>query len=502
MNKQLDKQIKGLLIYPPNQLMNIETPRPDGSLGLLYLASSLEANGIQADVLDASVGSPNHSLKNTFYRNIKQENDLTKIGMDFIEIANYVTKNNYNFVGINSNLTPQTRMVFETAKAIKMADPKIKIFSGGINAKSLKERFLKTGYFDGICLTEGELIFPKAVLNGEENTQGFAYLKNGKIRVNPINESCFPKTLDDLCMPAWEKLPFEKYDEIASPHGVDVTGKKSSRYAPIMTSRGCIWNCLYCHNSTEKKDIGKLRKHSIERIIEEVDVLKALGIKKLFFEDDSLLYDKERIKQIFRILKNKNVSIADTNGVNLIDFYLRKGNQWKVDKEYIEILKDSGFEQMVFPVESGSQRILKKYATNKVLLDKMNLPKLMKTMTEMGIRAPVNMMIGFPDESEEEIQQSINLSERLMESGAPYVTFFIPIPFPGSKLYDMAIKGGHLNEDFDTDIFNWKRPVMKNTVVTPKRIEEIRDRANEKVNTKKHLEMRLKQSMGHRWNSN
>jgi len=62
----------------------------------------------------------------------------------------------------------------------------------------------------------------------------------------------------------------------------------------------------------------------------------------------------------------------------------------------------------------------------------------------------------------------------------------------------MAIQGGYLDEDFDPDIMNWKNPVMKNTTVPPKRLEEIRDEANESINTKKHLETRLKQSAGHR----
>ena len=102
--------IKVLLIYPPNQLMDVETPRPDGSLGPLYLASSLEKIGIQADILDASVGSDDFSLKDTFFRRIKQGNGLIRIGMNFNEIADFVVKNNYNFVAISSNFTPQTRM--------------------------------------------------------------------------------------------------------------------------------------------------------------------------------------------------------------------------------------------------------------------------------------------------------------------------------------------------------------------------------------------------------
>jgi UDP-glucose 4-epimerase len=195
--------------------------------------------------------------------------------------------------------------------------------------------------------------------------------------------------------------------------------------------------------------------------------------------------------------------ISNVNGVNLVHFFERSSSlgKWPIDVEYLEILREAGFDQIVFPVESGSPRILKVHATNKVLLDKMDLIKLMGAMTALGIKAPVNMMIGFPDETEGEIQQTIDFARRLKDAGAPYVTFFIPIPFPGSRLHDMAIENGHLDRDFDPDIMNWKRPVMKNTAVPPEKIEEVRDWANEKVNTDAHIRLRLEQSVGYRWRS-
>ena len=52
--------------------MDVETPRPDGSLGPLYLASALEKIGIETDVLDASVGSKECSLKNTFIEELNK----------------------------------------------------------------------------------------------------------------------------------------------------------------------------------------------------------------------------------------------------------------------------------------------------------------------------------------------------------------------------------------------------------------------------------------------
>jgi radical SAM superfamily enzyme YgiQ (UPF0313 family) len=322
--------------------------------------------------------------------------------------------------------------------------------------------------------------------------------KNKEIKINLPDANCFPKSLDELPMPAWEKLPFEKYSQISSPHGVDVT-ENGGKYAPIMTSRGCVWRCLYCHISTEKEDIGNLRTHSIDRVINEVDKLKSLGIERLFFEDDSLFAKKDRAKEIFEKIQSKDISISNVNGVNLIDFYIKDKGGWKVDYKFINTLKKAGFKQMVFPAESGNQRILDKYASGKVRLDKMDLPKLMDALTKEGILSPANMIIGFPDETEKEIKNSLELAKRLRDSGAPYVTFFIPIPFPGSRLYDLAIREGYLKEDFNPDIMNWKNPVMQNTIISQERIVEIRDRANEDINDEEHLKKRLMQSAGFRW---
>ena len=299
-----------------------------------------------------------------------------------------------------------------------------------------------------------------------------------------------------------EKLPFEKYDGLLSVHGIDVTEKPLERYAPIMTSRGCPLSCFYCHISEEKKrsesgEIGKYRIHSIERVISEIDKLKDIGIKKIFFEDDSLLANKKRAKEIFEKVKGRELSILNVNGVNILNLYSYKNGVYSVDYEYLEVLKEAGFNQIVFPLESGSKRIQKKYASNKVNLDKMNLVELMKSLTNVGIKAPINTMIGFPDETEAEMKQSFDLSKRLVEEGgAPYITFFHPIPFPGSTLFKFAINNGYLDSNFNPDKMNWKNPVMKNTTVHPERIEELVDKAWNQINSDEYITKRLAESAG------
>lgn len=506
----MKKNIKILLVYPPNQLLSIETPRPDGSLGPLYLASALEVAGFETDILDASVGRECDDLNTTFYRSVKQTNGLIRIGMTINEMSETITEGGYDIVGISSNFTPQTRMALEVARAAKLADQEILVVAGGVNARNLSDRFLASELVDVICLTEGEKIFTalaEAKMRGEDfsGVSGIIYFKNGRAIRNDIGINDVYIDLDRLPLPAWHKLPLVHYDHIASPHSA--IASSGARYAPIMTSRGCPFRCAFCHISTEKDEAGggtgALRLKSVARVMREIEVLQGLGVKKLYFEDDSLLAKKSRVKEIFGRIAGLGLEIADVNGVNLTHLLRRaRGGKMEIDREYLELFQLSGFNQIVFPVESGSQRVLDTYATAKLDLATLDVVELVRIASGMGITCPINMMIGFPDETEAEMMQSIALGKRLVEAGAAYCTFFIPIPFPGSQLFKMAVGRGYLDKDFDPDIMNWKSAVMQNTVVPPERVLELRDWAWREVNTAEHVAARLMASIGHRWLSN
>jgi len=239
-------------------------------------------------------------------------------------------------------------------------------------------------------------------------------------------------------------------------------------------------------------NLGSLRLKSIERVMKEFEILQNLGVTHIYFEDDSLLAKKARVTEIFRRLTGLGLKISNVNGVNLV--HLSKpgsDGQLHPDQEYLETIASAGFNEIVFPVESGSQRILDKYATGKLRHDRLDVLELVNVAAKAGITCPVNMMLGFPDETEGEMSQSIELAKRLVSAGAPYITFFIPIPFPGSQLFRYALDHGHLQPDFDPDQMNWKNAVMVNTTVPPERIVQLRDEAWDQVNTVAYKEGRI-----------
>ena len=500
-------QPKILLVYPPNQLMAIEMPRPDGSLGPLYLASSLRHAGFETEVLDASVGTSEDKLSDTFHNRVLLPNGLTRIGMTPDRLREYFTKGAYDIVGISSNFTPQTNMALEVARIAKEVNSETLVIAGGVNARALSERFLATRLVDVIVLTEGEKIIVNLVRAWQRNASfdevnGIKYLQKGFVVTHPVTPELISSNLDELPIPAWDLLPYDKYDEINSPHGSIITDQKR-RYAPIMTSRGCPFRCAYCHISEEKEvnfptgSTGTLRLKSIDRVMREVQVLQNLGVTHLYIEDDSLLAKKDRIKDLFQRLTGLGLKISGVNGVNLIHFGIPTSNgRLKPDVGYLEILKGAGFDEIVFPVESGNQRILDKYATSKLPLDKLDVIQLVRDAVKVGITCPVNMMVGFPDETKAEMNESLELAKKLIDAGTKYVTFFIPIPFPGSKLYHMAIEGGNLSADFDPDTMNWKNAVMQNTTVPPEEVVAFRDWAWDTVNTETYKRQRKEREIG------
>lgn len=500
---------KILLIYPPNQLLPIETPRPDGSLGLLYLATVFEKAGFQTDVLDASVGLDGvDQLSDTFYRSVVQPSGLTRIGMTSARIGEVIANGHYAVIGINSNHTIQTKMALEVARIAKQVNPEALVMMGGVNARNMTKYLLDSGAVDVICLTEGEKIALRIVEQWMRNrtfdgVSGVVYRRKGTDITQQVAPGDVHVDLDALPFPAWHKLPFQHYDAVCSPHGAKPV--QNIRYAPIMTSRGCPFRCEYCHISMEKADtvssggIGELRLKSVPRVIAEIELLRGLGVYRLYFEDDSLLAKKERVRSIFKAVCEFGLQIAAVNGVNLVHLQKREQGRLVADREYLELLKEAGFDMIVFPVESAVQRILDTYATGKLNHSRMDVIELVKTAVSVGITCPINMMIGFPDETEAEMRASIELGKRLVDAGAEYCTFFIPIPFLGSRLCKVAMERGYLDPDFDPDIMNYKQPVLKNTVVPPERILELRDRGWREVNAREHVARRLKESTGARW---
>lgn len=442
-----------------------EMIRPDGTLALPYLAASLNRAGFRAEILDMSVGSNDDSLEETFYREEKISDQFVRVGMTRDRILEEVR--DYDVIGLTSIFTQQTSRCFEVSRLIKENFPNKILIAGGVNARSLKHHFFDHG-FGVVFLSESEapiVQFARFLDTGSpalEEIPGIAYRKEGRIVVNPVGQ--LVHRLDDYPMPAWEKLPNGKYWEISRLFG----GKEGwlapdshPKYAALITSRGCPYRCTYCHISKERGgeagNIGELRLHSVERVVTELEQLKRIGVDTIFINDDSFLAKKDRVFEILDRLRGDNFTLADVNGVNIAHLFIRHGSELVVDENLLVALYEAGFRRISIPFESGTQRIISKYSTGKWSLKNNDVLDLVRKMNRIGIVASGNFMIGYPDETTDELTNTFMLARRAMDAGLAACSFFMVQPFPGTLLFEESIKSGQLAPDWHWDDLGWSK---------------------------------------------
>jgi len=482
------REPKFLLMYPPQRFnTRFGVVKPEGSLGIVYLAGALREEGYSVEILDCCVGNERYTFEQSFCRQTPLSNNLIRVGMSKEAIIQEAK--NYDVIGISSIFTVQTAMVEEIVKTLSLAYPEKIIVLGGINARSQLDRFFNSGA-TVICLSESEktiLGIGNILRKGSydfSSLSAIAFKNDGKINITP--PGLIEQNLDKLPIPAWDILPLDRYWRIARPQGSVFIPDKHVPYASVMTSRGCPFSCIFCHTSAEGEgsisgNIKKLRQKSVERVIKEISLLKNLGVKHIFFNDDALLVNKKRALIIFRELINLRLELNGVNGVNLSQLYTNKSGHLEVDDELLVTMAEAGFRRLMFPVESGSQRIINKYVSRKVNLSKYDIPLLIKRVKALGIEVASCYLIGYPDETYEEVMQTLICAKKHLDAGVNYVNITIATPYPGTELYEYAIREDSLLPNIDLADLDWTQPSMK-TLIEPWVLEFLSTKGWEFIN--------------------
>lgn len=464
-------EISFLLLYSPQrQDPRFGAVKPEGSLGLIYLAGALRDHGFNVRVLDCSVGDYSHDLQNTFFRQVRLPNGMIRVGLSVDEIVRIAK--DHSVIGISSIFTAQTTMATEVVRAIRETYPEKLIVTGGVNARSQQELFFSAGV-DLICLSEAEKTIVEignTLRKGSRDfssIHGVAFKRDGEVCIKP--NRYVEQDLDRLPIPAWDLLPLRKYWKIARPHGGGFSAEKPVAYAPLMTSRGCPFECSFCHiglegDGSDSGNIRSLRIKSLDRVMQEMDILTGLGVKHFFLEDDSLLGRKRRAMDIFRRIIDLKVKLSGVNGINIAHMCKPEGGRWVVDKELLELMAQAGFTKFMLPVESGSQRIINQYATGKLNLERHDIVGIIKESQRLGIEVGGNYTFGYPDETLEEVHETFELARQHMSVGLSNANFMIITPFPGTAYYDMVVREGLFLPGVKIDELDWTKVSIRTTV--------------------------------------
>jgi radical SAM superfamily enzyme YgiQ (UPF0313 family) len=175
----------------------------------------------------------------------------------------------------------------------------------------------------------------------------------------------------------------------------------------------------------------KLRLRSVDNVIGEIELLKRrFGVNEIRFEDDGLTDNAEWAKELFRKIASGKFGIR---------FCVRNGIRADtVDKEMLLLMKRAGFRTVVFSPESGSQSTLDNIIQKKVKLETIEASIIMAK--EVGLSVHCFLVIGFPEETKEDIAKTIEYGYKLRRLGVSSIWVSCATPYPGTRLFDECVK--------------------------------------------------------------
>lgn len=334
--------------------------------------------------------------------------------------------------GISSMTGTQIYFALEIAKIVRsISNGSIPIIWGGAHPSTVPEQTIDSEYVDMVCIGEGDITFKEIVeaLQGRYSLSGVKGImfKDGSKTIK--NEARPLLDIETLLPVPWELIEVEKYIHR------DFYIKKIKRSLDIgQTSRGCPFQCGFCSSAAirQRKWREMSIKKSLDRILGPVTKFQLDGI---WIRDDEFYIDRNRTYEICDGIIKSGAKIKwYTSGTRIDIFNL-------LTEEQVLILKKSGADTLKFGAESGSDRILE---LMKKGIKREDTIRANLKAKRYGIIPAFALMVGFPTETFDDINQTIELFVKLKKDNAQaqFETIGTFTALPGTPLFDLALKMG------------------------------------------------------------
>ncbi|MBF0339354.1 MAG: B12-binding domain-containing radical SAM protein [Magnetococcales bacterium] len=290
----------------------------------------------------------------------------------------------------------------QLASRVKALNPGVTVVMGGPQASAVA----------GVLLQRHECV--DLVFQGEAEEGWIAYLDGTPLAQIPglvyrcdgaILENPAPPLLMDL-----DRLPMPAFD-LYRPSGISV---------PLETGRGCPFACTYC--STNEYFSRRFRAKSPGRILAEMDQLNTLyGVQTFDFIEDSFTINRRRIIEFCTALHRHHRAYH----------WQISARPDQVDAELLERLRHAGCRGIYFGIETGSQRL------QKVVRKNLRVARAVENILmakQSGLLVTVSFIIGFPDETEEDLRATLRVFGTLATQPEMVVQMHLLTPLAGSAL--------------------------------------------------------------------
>jgi len=361
---------------------------------------------------------------------------------DYSKLPDAIKEFNPDLTGIRT-VSQNELFMHRVAKEVKEIYPDRPIILGGPHITAAGEKAMSDVNIDIGVYGEGDKTFPLLVerlRNNEDyrDIKGIMYRDNGKIHRNPPQD--YVEDLDTLPFPAWDLIDMEPYFKAMYSPFAPVHFNARRELVSIFTSRGCPYDCSFCHNIFGKK----VRFQSPEKVLYEMKRLyDEFGIRQFDIRDDIFNINKKRAHKICDMIieSGMDINISFPNGL--------RGDI--MDEELILKLRAAGTHHITYALESASPRIQALMRKN-IDLDK--LKKMIKFTSDQGIIVRLFVILGYPSETKEEMMAT---SDYVMDPSVDYVNFHVFNPFEGTDAYKAVENSGVDTSRFEGN-YDYYRP--------------------------------------------
>lgn len=402
--------MKLVLINPPFDLFKegYGTKKPIRKgflppLGIGYVAGAAKKGGHDVSIIDSPV-----------------------LGYDINQTTQSVLGLRPDVIGIYS-LTCTIGKAEALAKALKEVT-KAPIILGGPHATCFPEESLKgCSYIDHVVIGEGESVI-NPLLKALKEGMPLSGIKGVASRA--VREDCAAgivnngkaipvSNLDEIDRPPRDLYPNDLYTPL--PHAYRQLPASS-----VITARGCPYSkCKFCFGAGKMKD--RFRRHSVKRVIEEVEELyNKYGTREFVFLDDVFLFNENWIIPFCEELKNRDLKITWSCAAR-VDL---------ITKRILTAAKGSGCWGVFYGLESGVQELLDIINKGTTVEE---AAKAIKWTHEAGLESRGSFMVGLPGETPDLFKKTVQFA---IDLDLTFAQFTATFPDPGTELYDIAMKVG------------------------------------------------------------
>jgi len=325
------------------------------------------------------------------------------------------------------------RQIVTISKEIKRNHPNVKIVVGGIHATFFPKQTLINPYIDFVVINEGEEVLLN-LLRAIDKDSEFSDISNlgwkdkdGGVNINKNHKDFI--NMNALPMPAWDLIDVNRYIKSLSKN-------ENEKVINIYTSKGCPFPCSFCYNLYFNDK--KWRSKRAEIAVDEIEFLyNRYGINYFIVHDDNFVVDKERSLRIAELIIKKGLRIKYSIDMRIDSF----------EYDFLKQLKESGMNELRVGCESGSNRVLKEVLSKNITTQK--IIRAVEIAKKLDINLILSFVIGWPTETIEERQDTIDLIIKLQKSyhKAAIYPLWIYIPYPGTKLFNKAMEMGFKKPD-------------------------------------------------------